>query len=393
MMPFTWSYAMRSGLLFVSLPSEEKGFTGANIGNKVVIDILTKRCQLYIVDYSNTLQNPGEGSNIYYRSKYYLLTIAFFTRAIIKLIRTANSKPFDFFYFLPSSSLMGLIRDVTILSIIKLSNYKAPVYAHVRNGNYFKRHGTIKSLLINICWRGIDHYICLSPSLAPKNYNKISTPRGKSKIFIIPNSIDKEVTSQEVHLRKKLFGEESPIRILYFSNFIPSKGYILLADAINMLHKNGQASKFKFSFYGTWSSSIEKEKFISLFPHELIESNIVYIGDKINSRSGAREIYNNHDVFCLPTFYPVEAQPRSIIEAMSNGCMVISTNHASIPEMVPKFTKSILLETPSAPELYKTISSLNWDIIESSSQESLKTYNERFSDRAIENLVYEAFEV
>ena len=40
------------------------------------------------------------------------------------------------------------------------------------------------------------------------------------------------------------------------------------------------------------------------------------------------------DVFMLPTRYPNEGQPISILEAMGNGMTIITTNHAGIPDIV-----------------------------------------------------------
>ena len=40
------------------------------------------------------------------------------------------------------------------------------------------------------------------------------------------------------------------------------------------------------------------------------------------------------DVFVLLTRYPNEGQPISILEAMGNGMVVITTDHAGIPDIV-----------------------------------------------------------
>ena len=38
-------------------------------------------------------------------------------------------------------------------------------------------------------------------------------------------------------------------------------------------------------------------------------------------------------VFCLPTYYPYEGQPISILEAYATGCAVLTTNHGGIPDI------------------------------------------------------------
>lgn len=39
-------------------------------------------------------------------------------------------------------------------------------------------------------------------------------------------------------------------------------------------------------------------------------------------------------VFCLPTYYPNEGQPISILEAMANGCAIVTTDHGGIKDIV-----------------------------------------------------------
>jgi glycosyltransferase involved in cell wall biosynthesis len=60
-------------------------------------------------------------------------------------------------------------------------------------------------------------------------------------------------------------------------------------------------------------------------------------------------MYLEHDVFLLPTYYPSEAQPLTIIEALNAGCPVVATAHASIPNMVRDGVEGSLVP-PRAPE-------------------------------------------
>jgi glycosyltransferase involved in cell wall biosynthesis len=54
----------------------------------------------------------------------------------------------------------------------------------------------------------------------------------------------------------------------------------------------------------------------------------------IHDRAKAKALYLDADVFLLPTTYPTEAQPLSVIEALNAGTPVIATSHASLPEML-----------------------------------------------------------
>jgi glycosyltransferase involved in cell wall biosynthesis len=43
-----------------------------------------------------------------------------------------------------------------------------------------------------------------------------------------------------------------------------------------------------------------------------------------------RRLFAEAHVFCLPTYYPYEGQPISILEAYASGCAVITTDHSGI---------------------------------------------------------------
>jgi len=72
------------------------------------------------------------------------------------------------------------------------------------------------------------------------------------------------------------------------------------------------------------------------------------------------EIVKTVDIVALPTYYPSEAFPMSIIEAMSYGKLVISTHRAAIPDMLTGLDGEncgILVQEKSVDDIEKAI---NW---------------------------------
>jgi len=59
-------------------------------------------------------------------------------------------------------------------------------------------------------------------------------------------------------------------------------------------------------------------------------------------------LFSQSDCFCLPTYYPVEAHPVSLIEAIAFGLPVITTNWRMMPEVLPHAYPGIV--EPRAPE-------------------------------------------
>ena len=56
-----------------------------------------------------------------------------------------------------------------------------------------------------------------------------------------------------------------------------------------------------------------------------------------------RKLLKECYIFALPTRYPNEGQPISILEAMGNGMFIITTNHAGIPDIVEDGVNGIVM--------------------------------------------------
>lgn len=57
-----------------------------------------------------------------------------------------------------------------------------------------------------------------------------------------------------------------------------------------------------------------------------------------------RELLKKCYLFALPTRYPNEGQPISILEAMGNGMFIITTDHAGIPDIVEDGVNGIVMK-------------------------------------------------
>ena len=50
-------------------------------------------------------------------------------------------------------------------------------------------------------------------------------------------------------------------------------------------------------------------------------------------------IFQESDIFALPTWYPLEGQPVAIIEAMAAGLPVLTTRHATITDILARMVR------------------------------------------------------
>jgi glycosyltransferase involved in cell wall biosynthesis len=117
------------------------------------------------------------------------------------------------------------------------------------------------------------------------------------------------------------------LRVLFLSNLLPGKGHEELADAFMGLDEGSKAS-IRIDLAGAFESERAKAQFLAKVGGD---QRIQYHGTVAGERK--RALFDRAHVFCLPTYYPYEGQPISILEAYAAGCAVITTNHSGIPDV------------------------------------------------------------
>lgn len=380
------------GLFFITLPDKERGYSGANIGNRVILEKIKKRDAVEVVDYSMKMSHPGETASKLSLLIYYISVISCFCNSYFNLSRVCRKGKFDYFYFLPSASVPGMVRDLCVVILVRLlSRNTVNIIAHVRNGNYTTNptKSKYREALKKLSLRQVDKFIVLSNMLVSDQFRAMADSCS-CQIFVVPNTIDSEMLPTKDEIEKVKKSDDAVFRVTYLSNFIESKGYLkLLQAALEVLDKqcsSNSSSKYKFYFCGRWSSEKDKRKFIDMIPHEY-KADIVLM-EPLTSRDECRKLLVSTDIFVLPTSYKVEAQPRSILEAMANGCAIFASKHASIPDMLKEDINGHFVDN------IKDIV----DALEKSSHNSLNKYKENsrnifsreFSEMVVDNKIYEA---
>jgi glycosyltransferase involved in cell wall biosynthesis len=148
----------------------------------------------------------------------------------------------------------------------------------------------------------------------------------KSKIHVIPNFAEDFLFLDEEEITRK-FDESQIINFLFLSNLISGKGHVELVDAFLKLDIDLR-ERIVINFAGGFESEKQKLEFLNKIKDI---SGINYLG--MLSGAEKRNIFSQSQIFCLPTYYPYEGQPISILEAYATGCVVITTNHSGIPDI------------------------------------------------------------
>ena len=272
------------------------------------------------------------------------------------LLKISHSKA-DLFYFTISQTRGGNLRDLIIFKLLELQHKKCLIHLH---GGYYRQ------LVDNDMagWQQKANYkaikklagaIVLSKSLK-KNFEGMIDD---NKIFVVENCVDDQylLTDQEIEEKLAALKDKRVLHVLWLSNFIRSKGYpfvLEMAKAEKERVDAGEERRFHFDFAGKFFEDSEKAYFESYIKDNQLEKYVTYHG--IVGGTEKRNILKECYFFALPTRYPNEGQPISILEAMGNGMFIITTNHAGIPDIVEDgINGTVIRENVSIKKIYNSV--------------------------------------
>ena len=262
---------------------------------------------------------------------------------IKNLLKISRSKA-DLFYFTISQTKGGNLRDLVIFKLLESQHKKCLIHLH---GGYFRqlvdndmpvwqRKANYKEI------KKLSGAIVLSKSLKKIFEGMIDD----DKIFVVENCIDDQYLLTDQEMEKKLAALENKmvLHVLWLSNFIRSKGYPFVLEMAKTEKEHvetGGEKKFHFDFAGKFFEESEKRYFESYVKENKLEEYITYHG--VVGGENKRELLKLCYIFVLPTRYPNEGQPISILEAMGNGMFIITTDHSGIPDIVKDGVNGIVM--------------------------------------------------
>ncbi len=213
-----------------------------------------------------------------------------------------------------TSGGLGVFRDNMVARICKKKGVKTIMHC---------RFGTIKELyegkgLSGWFFRNNVSLFDNTWVLDRRSASFLQTiPAIGNKIKLTPNSIEVPDT---VDIKPKDYRN-----IGFVGNIVSTKGIFELVEAVVKLQNDTH-------LYIVGIGSDEDVERIKQLAGERLDKTIHFIGRLPNDK--AVKLIETLDIICLPTYYPGEAFPISILEAMSRGKLVISCPRAAIPDML-----------------------------------------------------------
>ena len=188
--------------------------------------------------------------------------------------------------------------------------------------------------------------------------------------------------SQDLITNKIKNNVDKPYKICTFSRVDEMKG---ITETINLLNKiNNRKTKYILDIYGRVEESF-KEEF-----SRILRLNNDFINYKGNvNPEDALVILQNYDFLLFPTRYYTEGIPGTIVDALTSGLPIVTSNWKNSTELVKNGHTGYIYEFDNFDELKKILEKIykNINIIISMKKNCIKESKKYQEDLAVRDLV------
>ncbi len=221
-------------------------------------------------------------------------------------------------YITIGQTFFGVVKYAPFIFLATFLKKKIVVHLHGNHLlNEYNELKGVKRHIFSAILKRTSYGIVLSKSLR-KNFDPFLP---QERIFELFNFFEKNISvSEEEFLDKKNYKH---INLLFLSNILEEKGINVFFEAIREINKRGILINVKIAGNKVANNNIDN------YLKEL--TFIEYCG--VVKELKKKELLLWSNVFCLPTFYKMEGQPISIIEAMATGNLILTTKHAGITDI------------------------------------------------------------
>ncbi len=316
-----------------------KPISGVSLANKVVKEILDNSTT-FTVDKINT-SYPEFQDKI---GSFSFKKLWFFLKVNFSFFKVFNS---DIIYITPGQTFLGVTKYA--LFILTSSLFKKELIIHV-HGNYLaEQYKQLTGFKKNIFYFLLSKFkkgIVLSASLK----GNLTPFINNNKIYVLNNFAESYLAENLKEI------DNSMLKITYLSNLMEEKGVFYLLDALQELEKNNINYEAKIA--GNIDVKL-KDEIISKITNL---KNTTYLGLVYNTQK--KDLLEWGNTFVLPTFYKMEGQPISILEALATNNIIVSTKHAGIPDIIQHDKNGYLVEKESVHSLVDVFTYLSKNISE-----------------------------
>lgn len=310
----------------------------------------------------------GFSYTICYGGKNIISTFLSTLISALQLLILCMKGGYEKIYITTSRSRVGFIRDFIYIHIAHAFSIK--IINHLHGADFKPFYYSLPiyyRFFVDLAYTKINCSIVLLPRMR-EQYSMYPN----MAIVSISNGVKEPKFTPSYNKKKKM-------QVLYLSNIMYSKGISYLISSIDKLNNAGYCFELIIAGSILGDEDMNTNDMNIMF-HSLIKgkSHIRYVG--VKSDDEKEKLLHESMFFILPTFYKTEAQPLSIIEAMRNGCAIITTNHNYIPDFIDN-SNGMLIEPKSDAAIENALLSLagNKSKLESICNFNIDYANDNFS--------------
>jgi glycosyltransferase involved in cell wall biosynthesis len=272
-------------------------------------------------------------------------------REILGILRTVRGKQksADLIYLTVSESIAGNLKDLAIYAACWRRLDRFVIHLHGGAGMRLILGGSPPLLgrLNRFFVRRLGGVIVLGESHARMYRDIVRPPR----LHIVPNFAQDHLFRSDAEIDAK-YAAAGPLRLLFLSNLIPGKGHEELLEAVAALAPDTRR-RLRLDFAGGFESVGAESAFLA----KLAAVPEAQYHGTVHGEAKTALLRNAH-LFCLPTYYPYEGQPISILEAYASGCVVMTTDHSGIRDVFRDGVNGVQVEKRSPASIAAALTRL-----------------------------------
>tara|TARA_B100001175_G_C19514114_1_gene646012 strand:+ start:6386 stop:7483 length:1098 start_codon:yes stop_codon:yes gene_type:complete len=297
--------------------------TGVSLANKVLVEGLSSHDAYQIKVVNTSLVQFKENLGKFSLSKFF-----FYLKQNLYVFKVFCV---DIVYITPGQTFFGLTKYYLYFVLTRLLRKELIVHIHGNHiGEEYRLLKGLKKIVFSFLLKKISKGIVLSESLTGNMTPFISD----DKIYISYNFVEDYLFVEKQMIKNKLKGIKP--KVVFLSNLMEEKGIYDLLDALKILEDKGVDYEARIA--GNIDAS-QEQKLKAEFKRLKKTS---YIG--VVSGKPKRDLLLWANIFILPTFYKMEGQPISILEAMATANIILTTRHAGIPDIFQNETNGYFVE-------------------------------------------------
>lgn len=285
--------------------------TGVSLANQVVYEELSKNDDFKVSKLNTSFSSFDEKLGAVSIKKLW-----FYLKLQIYFIKVFSN---DIIYITPGQTFFGVVKYALYVLAATLSRKQIIQHIH---GNFLGKQyyllSGVKKKIFHYLMSKTDKGIVLSQSLRPNFEPFIES----ENIYELKNFVIDELFFEDEVIEQKNFTD---LRIVYLSNLMAEKGIFDLLESLILLEQKNIPYQARIAGNIAPENQEKAQKLFDQLNHT------EYIG--VVGKAQKTDLFKWSNIFVLPTYYTMEGQPISILEAMASGNTVLTTPHAGIPDV------------------------------------------------------------